>query len=363
MRSGCRAPRHSGRSAPIRASMQSAQCRSGKTKRMGKTSGRPIHKAGPEERTGSSEPVTEFLARTGERDAGPIQHRGRSRVHQRVFNEHNPDLAFEYLTPGVRWHGGTLGTIAGLESVTALRRGFIGALPDLHAAEQDVAAAGDTIAVEFVVEGTHEGHLLGIAPTGRRVRWDAVDVYRLANGRSVEEWAADDLTVILQQVARSSGHRTDRTARLTRWADPRICKRRMRWTGFRHPQAPQGGVASPILSSIYLHKLDQFVETVLVPEYTRGDRRARNPAYLRLQTRLATARRRGDRAQARTLRRQLRRLPSADPNDPAYRRLRYCRYADLCRARHKSAYAEVRVMPTRFESCLVRAVGGFLMSA
>ena len=44
--------------------------------------------------------------------------------------------------------------------------------------------------------------------------------------------------------------------------------------------APQGGVASPILSSIYLHKLDEFVETVLIPEYTRGDRRARNPAYL-----------------------------------------------------------------------------------
>jgi hypothetical protein len=43
---------------------------------------------------------------------------------------------------------------------------------------------------------------------------------------------------------------------------------------------------------------------------------------------LAAARRRGDRAQARTLRRQLRRLPSADPNDPGYRRLRYCRYAD-----------------------------------
>jgi group II intron reverse transcriptase/maturase len=92
--------------------------------------------------------------------------------------------------------------------------------------------------------------------------------------------------------------------------------------------APQGGVASPILSSIYLHKLDQFVETVLVAEYTRGDRRARNPAYLRLQTRLATARRRGDRAAARTLRRQMLRLPSADPDDPGYRRLRYCRYAD-----------------------------------
>ena len=46
-------------------------------------------------------------------------------------------------------------------------------------------------------------------------------------------------------------------------------------------------MASPILSNIYLHKLDKFVETVLIPEYTRGDRRARNPAYLELQNQLA----------------------------------------------------------------------------
>ena len=34
--------------------------------------------------------------------------------------------------------------------------------------------------------------------------------------------------------------------------------------------APQGGVVSPVLSNIYLHRLDEFVETVLIPEYTRG---------------------------------------------------------------------------------------------
>ncbi|WP_329280945.1 reverse transcriptase/maturase family protein [Streptomyces sp. NBC_01451] len=92
--------------------------------------------------------------------------------------------------------------------------------------------------------------------------------------------------------------------------------------------APQGGAASPILSNIYLHKLDEFVETVLIPEYTRGKRRARNPAYLELQNLLAKARRRGDRVQAHALRQRMVSLPSADPNDPGYRRLRYIRYAD-----------------------------------
>lgn len=77
---------------------------------------------------------------------------------------------------------------------------FFGAFPDLHASEQNLAAEGDLVAVRFVVEATHKGDLLGIPPTGRRVRWDAVDVYRVSNGKIVEEWAADDMAAILHQV-------------------------------------------------------------------------------------------------------------------------------------------------------------------
>jgi len=91
---------------------------------------------------------------------------------------------------------------------------------------------------------------------------------------------------------------------------------------------PQGGVASPVLSSIYLNKLDEFVERELIPRYTRGASRARNPEYMRMKSRRDSARRRGDRATARDLTRQMRTLPSVDPMDPGYRRLRYIRYAD-----------------------------------
>ncbi len=118
---------------------------------------------------------------------------------EKVFNEHNPDLASEYVTPDVKWHGGTLGSVEGAENLVGLLQGFIGALPDLTAQEQDIVAQGDTVAIRFVVEATHEGELLGIAPTGRKVRWDAVDVYRLRDGKISEEWAADDLTAILHQ--------------------------------------------------------------------------------------------------------------------------------------------------------------------
>jgi group II intron reverse transcriptase/maturase len=91
---------------------------------------------------------------------------------------------------------------------------------------------------------------------------------------------------------------------------------------------PQGGVVSPVLSNIYLHKLDEFVERELIPQYTRGKGRRLNPQYTRIWRRLAAARESSDRDQVRTLTRSLRAIPSVDPEDPSYRRLLYCRYAD-----------------------------------
>jgi group II intron reverse transcriptase/maturase len=91
---------------------------------------------------------------------------------------------------------------------------------------------------------------------------------------------------------------------------------------------PQGGVVSPVLSNIYLHKLDEYVERELIPQYTRGSRRKANPQYTSIRRQIQRARRHGDRAAARALARQRRAVPCGDPVDPGYRRLFYLRYAD-----------------------------------
>jgi len=89
-----------------------------------------------------------------------------------------------------------------------------------------------------------------------------------------------------------------------------------------------GGVVSPVLSNIYLHKLDEFVEKELIPQHTRGTRRKEPPDYWRLRNRRVSARKRGDREETRKIAKQMRATPASDPMDPGYRRLRYCRYAD-----------------------------------
>lgn len=91
---------------------------------------------------------------------------------------------------------------------------------------------------------------------------------------------------------------------------------------------PQGGVVSPLLSNIYLDKLDNYVERELIPQYTRGNRRKANPQYRKLAVLRRAALRIRDRKQARELEKQMRALPSGDPMDTGYRRLFYVRYAD-----------------------------------
>ena len=92
--------------------------------------------------------------------------------------------------------------------------------------------------------------------------------------------------------------------------------------------SPQGGIASPVLSNVYLDRLDQWIELRLLPEYNLGRRRRPNPDYKTVEYAIARAKRHGDRAELHRLSLRRRQLPSQDPADPDYRRLRYVRYAD-----------------------------------
>jgi group II intron reverse transcriptase/maturase len=91
---------------------------------------------------------------------------------------------------------------------------------------------------------------------------------------------------------------------------------------------PQGGIVSPLLSNILLDKLDKFVETVLIPRYTRGKKRKDNPEYQRLMKSSQYQRKKGNVEKAEELRSKAQTLPSKMTNDPDYRRLKYVRYAD-----------------------------------
>ncbi len=90
---------------------------------------------------------------------------------------------------------------------------------------------------------------------------------------------------------------------------------------------PQGGIISPILSNIYLDKLDQFVEKELLPAYNKGDKKQGNATYQALKCKAYRARKAGQYQEAHELYKLMQQMPSVS-DTPDYRRLKYIRYAD-----------------------------------
>jgi len=91
---------------------------------------------------------------------------------------------------------------------------------------------------------------------------------------------------------------------------------------------PQGNILSPLLSNIYMDKLDQYVENTLKPEYTQGHSRAKNKTYQPLIWQKTKHRRLNNWAKVKEIQKALQKMPSIDTVDPNFNRLRYIRYCD-----------------------------------
>ena len=75
------------------------------------------------------------------------------------------------------------------------------AIPDVHFRIDHLIADGDMVVGAFTIEGTHLGELHGIPPTGRRVKFCAIDVWRFEDGKITERPAAvADIFSMLQQL-------------------------------------------------------------------------------------------------------------------------------------------------------------------
>ncbi len=73
-------------------------------------------------------------------------------------------------------------------------------LPDLKVSIERMVATGDQVAASFVYEGTQRGVLLGVAPSGKHLRFTSCDIFRVANGKIAEHWGMGDIAGQLAQM-------------------------------------------------------------------------------------------------------------------------------------------------------------------
>jgi steroid delta-isomerase-like uncharacterized protein len=77
---------------------------------------------------------------------------------------------------------------------------FRSAIPDLKMVVEDMIAEGDKVVFRNTVEGTHEGELFGIPPTGKRLSVKSMGVERVSDGKIREHWRVTDELGMMQQL-------------------------------------------------------------------------------------------------------------------------------------------------------------------
>ena len=65
---------------------------------------------------------------------------------------------------------------------------------------EELGANDIRIAARFTMRGTHQGNFFGIPATGKSIAVQAVNFYRISNGKIVEERGQPDLLGLMQQI-------------------------------------------------------------------------------------------------------------------------------------------------------------------
>lgn len=110
----------------------------------------------------------------------------------RAFNEQNPDLVDLAVTAD--WDDIPLapGQGPGPEGIKPIIREFVLAMPDVQIIVHDLLQLPGRIAVRAEIRGTHQGVLMGIAPTGKQISFSIHEFHELDGERVTRTWHLED---------------------------------------------------------------------------------------------------------------------------------------------------------------------------
>lgn len=115
-----------------------------------------------------------------------------------MWNQHDLDRGLTYLTP----------TLAASENVAHVTE-LLGAFSDLRTEilEPGPIADGEHVVLRLAATGTHDsGPFAGVAPSGRRLRWESIRIFRFEDGKIAETWAMQDRLGLMEQLGAVTSH-------------------------------------------------------------------------------------------------------------------------------------------------------------
>lgn len=124
-----------------------------------------------------------------------------ARITLEAFNQGRLDVIDEVISADFVDHSQLPpGLPPGREGVKALARALRSAFPDFKVTIEHQIAEGDLTVHHVSATGTMKGDFAGMPASGKRARWEAIHISRLANGKVVEHWSVQDQLGMLQQL-------------------------------------------------------------------------------------------------------------------------------------------------------------------
>lgn len=123
------------------------------------------------------------------------------RLYEEVFNRGNLDAAEELVTGDFLPHDPSVPEeFSGPEGLKQFAAMYRSVFPDLNIAVEDQVAEADKVVTRFTASGTHQGELMGVAPTGSRVEISGISLHRISGSRIAEDWANYDALGMMRQI-------------------------------------------------------------------------------------------------------------------------------------------------------------------
>jgi predicted ester cyclase len=110
------------------------------------------------------------------------------RFYEEVINKKNVAAIDDFIDPHCIDHALPPGLPSSIEGSKQFIGMYLTAFPDLHFTVEDMIAEGDKVVARLTTRGTQAGAFMGISPTGKQASITAIDINRMAGGKSVEHW-------------------------------------------------------------------------------------------------------------------------------------------------------------------------------
>ena len=123
------------------------------------------------------------------------------RLHHDLLTERDLSVVDRYFAPGFVSHNNPPGLPPGVDGVKQFFAMFRDAFPDAGVRIDEIVADGDRVAVATTLTGTHEGELMGVAPTGRAVEVTGIDIVRIEDGKIAEHRGLTDIVGLMRQLS------------------------------------------------------------------------------------------------------------------------------------------------------------------